>query len=200
MGLECVFWLFIILLAPLQAQIWSPLLTFAAAFVKLLHLFPLQSKRWSTRWKGCHENRIITRCTQLLNSPWTFGLALRKMLTIKTTNLNLFFFPHLFSHALAWTSCTAQLPLPIWILQLQKDESDHRNPTLLSSGRGWNWIPAWGQCSWRLITSLQRSSPHPDSPYHFLFLLNLLYFTCSNHSLLGSASTNQERTPKGNLK
>lgn len=43
-------------LAPLQASIWSPLLSFTAVFVKPLHLFPLQSKKWSTWWKGCHEN------------------------------------------------------------------------------------------------------------------------------------------------
>lgn len=38
-------------------------------------------------------NRIITGCMQLLNSLWTFGLSIRKILAIKPTNLHSFFFP-----------------------------------------------------------------------------------------------------------
>lgn len=112
-------------------------------------------------------SRIITSCTQLLNSSWTFGLAVRKRLEIKTPDLNPFLFPHLFSQPLAWTLCTVQLSLPIWIFAAKGGWIRHRNPTPPSSGRGWNWIPAGGRCSWLWITSLRRSSLHPDSSYHF---------------------------------
>lgn len=54
-GAWAYFWLCIIAFAPLQASIW-PLLSFTAVFVKPLHLFPLQRKKWSAWWKGCHEN------------------------------------------------------------------------------------------------------------------------------------------------
>lgn len=106
-------------------------------------------------------NRIITGYMQLLNSPWTFGLSIRKMLAIKPADLHSFFFPLLFSQPLAWTFCTVQVSLPIWMLQ--EDESDHWNPTLHSSAPGWNWISAGGRCSWQLTTFLQRSPLQPDS-------------------------------------
>lgn len=55
LGAWVYFWLCIIVFAPLQASVW-PLLSFTAVFVKALHLFPLQRKKWGAGWKGCHEN------------------------------------------------------------------------------------------------------------------------------------------------
>lgn len=166
-GAWVYFWLFILVFAPLQASVW-PLLSFTAVFVKALHLFSLQRKKWSAGWKSFMKivnfmvmNRIITGCMQLLNSPWTFGLSIRKMLAIKPADLHSFFFPLLFSQPLARTFCTVQVSLPIWTLQ--EDESDHWNPTLLSSSQGWNGISAAEWCSWQLTTFLQRSSLQPDS-------------------------------------
>lgn len=169
-GLGVFFWLFIISSAPVQARIWPTLLTFTAVFGKPHHLFQLLCRRRSTRCKVVIKavsfmmgRRIIISYVQLLNSSWTFGLAVRKRLETKTPDLNPLLFPHLFSQPLAWTLCTAQLSLPIWIFAATGGWIRHRNPTPPSSGRGWNWIPAGGRCSWRWITSLRRSSLHPDS-------------------------------------
>lgn len=79
-------------------------------------------------------NRIITGCMQLLNSLWTFGLSIRKILAIKPTNLHSFFFPLLFSQPLAWTFCTAQVSLPIRMLQEMNQTTEIQHSSVLHQG------------------------------------------------------------------